>query len=175
MVQGIEPTLLTPQAFASTMADVDVGDRAPDFALPNQHGETVQLADLLDRPTVLFFYPGDFTFVCTREACDFRDNLGAFEAHGVNVVGVSTDPPDEHDRFREEYELGFDLLADEDGEVREAYDADGLLGTQRVTFVIDSEGTIRKRFRSPFHWSHVDEALEGVEETLTDSRPSGGS
>lgn len=145
------------------MADVDVGDRAPDFELLNQHGEPVRLAKLLDRPLVLFFYPGDFTFGCTREACDFRDNLGAFEAHGVNVVGISTDPPEKHERFREEHSLGFDLLADEDGEVREAYDAEGLLGTKRVTFVIDREGTVRERFRSPFHWSHVDEALETIE------------
>lgn len=145
------------------MADVDVGDQAPGFELPNQHGETVRLEELLDRPLVLFFYPGDFTLVCTKQACDFRDNLGAFEAHGVNVVGISTDPPDKHDKFREEYELGFDLLADVDGEVREAYDAEGLLGTKRVTFVIDTEGTIRERFHSPFHWSHVDEALETIE------------
>lgn len=145
------------------MADVDVGDPAPGFELPNQRGEPVRLDELLDRPVVLFFYPGDFTFVCTREACDFRDNLDAFEAHGVNVVGISTDPPEKHERFREEHSLGFDLLADEDGRVREAYDAEGLLGTKRVTFVIDPEGTVRKRFRSPFHWSHVDEALEAIE------------
>jgi peroxiredoxin Q/BCP len=157
------------------MADIDVGDRAPEFALPNHDGDTVELAELLDRPLVLFFYPGDFTLVCTKEVCDFQDNLAAFEAHGVNVVGVSTDPPEEHERFREEHGLGFDLLADVDGEVREAYGVDGLLGTQRVTFVVDEEGTVRKRFRSPFHWSHVEEALEGVEETLTNPEASGGS
>lgn len=145
------------------MADVDVGDRAPGFELPNQHGETVRLDELLDRPLVLFFYPGDFTLVCTKQACEFRDNLDAFEAHGVNVVGISTDPTEKHAKFRDEYELGFDLLADADGDVQEAYDAEGLLGTKRVTFVIDTEGTVRKRFRSPFHWSHVDEALEAIE------------
>lgn len=156
------------------MADPDVGDRAPEFALPNQDEDTVRLADLLDAPTVLFFYPGDFTLVCTREAREFRDNLDAFEERGVNVVGISTDPPDEHARFHDENDLGFDLLSDEDGEVRSAFGVEGWLGTQRVTFVVDRDGTIRKRYRSPFHWSHVPEALDGVEETLTSSSPSGG-
>jgi peroxiredoxin Q/BCP len=156
------------------MADVDVGDRAPDFELPNQDGDPVQLSDLLDEPLIVFFYPGDFTFICTREVCDFRDNIGQFDALGVNVVGISTDPPDEHERFRDEYEVGFDLLADVDGEVREAYDVDGLLGTQRVTFVIGGDGIVRKRFRSPFHWSHVDEALDTVEELDATPTPTGG-
>lgn len=158
------------------MADLDVGDPAPEFILPNQHGDEVSLSQLLERPTVLFFYPGDFTFGCTREACDFRDNLGTFERHGVNVVGISPDPPEEHADFREEYQLGFDLLADVDGEVREAYDAEGLLGTKRVTFLVDREGVIRERFRSPLYWSHVDNALEAIENELepTTSAESGG-
>lgn len=157
-----------------SMADPDVGDEAPEFALPNQEGEIVELADLLAEPTVLFFYPGDFTFVCTREVRSFRDNLDDFRERGVNVVGISTDPVEEHARFHEENGLGFDLLSDEDGEVRAAYGVDGWLGTQRVTFVLDREGTIRKRYRSPFHWSHVDEALAGIDETLTNQAASGG-
>lgn len=144
------------------MAGPDVGDRAPDFELPNQDGDLVRLDDLEGQPTVLFFYPGDFTPICTREACSFRDNFEAFRELDATVLGISTDPPDEHARFREEYDLEFDLLSDEDGDVCQAYGADGLLGTKRVTFVLDGRGIVRERFRSPFPGSHVDEALEAI-------------
>lgn len=155
--------LFNDEVGAGSMAEPDEGDPAPAFALPDQDERTVRLADLLDRPTVLFFYPGDFTFGCTREAKRFQDNLAAFQQRDVNLVGISTDPPGKHRRFREQYGLTFDLLSDVDGEARQAYGVEGLLGTQRVTFVIDEEGTIRRRYRSLFPGSHVDEALEAIQ------------
>lgn len=145
------------------MAKITEGDRAPAFALPNQDEQTVRLEDLLGRPTVMFFYPGDFTFGCTREAKKFQENFSSFRNRNVNLIGISTDPPKKHKRFREVYDLDFDLLSDVDGKVREAYGVKGLLGTQRVTFVIDAEGTIHRRYRSLFPGSHVTEALEEIQ------------
>lgn len=145
------------------MADPDVGDRAPAFELPNQDGDPVRLSDI-EGPLVVFFYPGDFTPICTREACSFRDSFEDFRDVDATVLGISNDSPDKHADFRDEYGLEFDLLSDEDGDVIEAYGVDGWIGTQRVTFVVDAEGVIRERFRSPLPGSHVDKALEAIAE-----------
>lgn len=146
------------------MAGPSEGDPAPPFALPNQDGEAVRVQDLAGAPAVLFFYPGDFTPVCTREACNFRDSMSAFRNLDARVLGVSNDPPGEHARFREEHGLDFDLLSDEDEEVIEAYGVSGLLGTQRVTFVLDGQGVVRRRIRWPLPGAHVDKALETLQE-----------
>jgi peroxiredoxin Q/BCP len=146
------------------MADHDVGDPAPEFALLNHTGETVRLGDRLGQPLVLYFYPGDFTPVCTREACQFQDELPAFDRLDAHVIGISSDPPHKHAEFRDEHDLEFELLSDEDGKVTEAYGVDGLLGTQRVTFVVDPEGVIVERVRWPLPGRHVSSALDAIEE-----------
>ena len=125
------------------------------------------LEELLDQPLVLYFYPSDFTPGCTREACQFRDELPAFEQEGAHVVGVSPDPPEEHARFKKEHDLPFPLLSDEDNEVANAYGVQGILRTKRVTFVIDQEGTIRARIKSLLPGKHVVEAREAVEALST--------
>lgn len=145
------------------MADPDVGDEAPGFELPNQDGDTVRLEDFEGQPLVVYFYPGDFTPVCTREACSFQEDLGAFEELDAAVVGISNDSVDDHARFRDEHGLAFDLLADEDGEAIEAYGVDGLLGTQRVTFVVDPDGVIAERLRWPLPGRHVSGAIDALE------------
>jgi peroxiredoxin Q/BCP len=147
------------------MADPDAGDPAPEFELANQDGETVRRSDLEGDPLVLFFYPKDHSPVCTREVCQFRDAFEDLRDLDATVVGVSQDPPDEHARFREEHDLPFDLLSDEDGEVAEAYGVDGFLATRRTTFVIDANGTIVDRTWSPLPGSHVKGALAALEET----------
>ena len=146
---------------------IDVGDPAPDFALPSDRGDTVRLSDLKGRRVVLFFYPKDDTPGCTKEACGFRDAVPAIEARDATVLGVSPDPVRSHERFRDKYGLNFPLLADEDHRVAEAYGAWGkkkmygreYYGILRSTFVIGTDGIIEKVFRKVKPAEHAEEIL----------------
>lgn len=125
------------------------GQPAPAFALPDQRGVTTSLADLIARgPQVLFFYPADFTPVCTAEACYYRDVAGELAALGARIVGVSGDPPDSHRRFDATHTLGLTLLSDTTGDTARAYKALGLFGflpfgRRRVTYLIGTDGLIK--------------------------------
>jgi thioredoxin-dependent peroxiredoxin len=122
-----------------------VDDTAPDFTLPDQDGKAVRLADLLAQGSVLlYFYPADFTPVCTREACAFGALEPELNRAGVTLVGVSPQDSASHARFRERYYLSFSLLADPEKQVIRAYDCAGLLGwgVSRVTYLIGNDGRI---------------------------------
>ncbi len=148
------------------MVGLKIGDRAPDFALPDAEGNTVTLSSLLEEgPVVLYFYPRDHTTVCTREACGFRDANDAFLEKGARVVGVSPDGAESHRSFRGKYDLPFQLLSDETGEAARAYGVGEVLGLLpgRATFVIDREGIVREVFESQIRAKkHVETALERV-------------
>lgn len=121
------------------------GDRAPDFALPDQDGKSRSLKDLLaGEALVLYFYPADFTPGCTREACDLRDLHTQILSAGLRVVGISPQSPDSHRRFRDEHSLPFTLLSDEDKRAVRDYGVDGPLGigVRRATFLIDRKGVV---------------------------------
>jgi peroxiredoxin Q/BCP len=151
------------------------GTSAPDFALPDQHGEMVKLSALRGRPVVLFFYPKDASPGCTAEACGFRDAHAAFVEAGAAVLGVSRDSVASHARFAAKHSLPYRLLSDVDGKVHQLYGVGKTLGIlpARVTFVIDSQGIIRHRFASQlFVGRHVKEALELVEALASRANPS---
>src|SRR5512136_313612 len=119
---------------------VKVGDQAPDFRLPNQSGDMVNLKDFNGKKiVVLYFYPKDFSSGCTTEACAFRDSYEVFKEAGAEVIGVSSQSVDSHKRFALANMLPFTLLSDENGKVRELYGATSAFGLMagRVTFVID--------------------------------------
>lgn len=129
---------------------LSVGDAAPDFTLASDTQGDVSLADLKGQKFVLYFYPKDMTPGCTKQACDFRDNLDTFAERGYAIYGVSPDPVERHAKFREKHDLNFPLLADTDHSVAEAYGVwrektnygrtyEGLV---RSTFFIDADGTI---------------------------------
>ncbi|HEY4025579.1 MAG TPA: peroxiredoxin [Candidatus Dormibacteraeota bacterium] len=147
---------------------VDIGDVAPDFTLPSQSGEQVRLHDVLRRgPVVLYFYPKDDTPGCTAEACSFRDSYEAFKDAGAEVVGVSSDSTDSHERFASRHRLPFILLADKGGAIRKRYGVRSTLGILpgRVTYVIDGDGVVRHVFSSQTNMQrHVDEALAALGE-----------
>jgi peroxiredoxin Q/BCP len=151
---------------------VKVGERAPDFALPDANGREVRLADFRGRPVVLYFYPKDDTPGCTKEACSFRDQYQDFRDAGAEVIGVSSDSSDSHRRFAERHRLPFTLLADQGGKVRKLYGVPATLGLLpgRVTFVIDAEGVVRHAFNSQLAATrHVGEALDVLRGTARHS------
>lgn len=129
-----------------------VGDRAPEFSLPNTYGNVITLSSLKGKRVVLYFYPRDNTPGCTKEACGFRDNYAQFQAKNTLIFGVSTDTAKSHLKFAEKFELPFPLLCDVDAQVATAYESYGkkkmmgkeYLGIFRNTFVIDAEGKIEK-------------------------------
>ena len=138
------------------------GDRAPEFELKAPGGRTVRLADFRGKTLVLYFYPKDETPVCTAEACSFRDAYQDFTDAGAEVVGVSADAVDSHERFAAHHRLPFTLASDPDNAARESYGVKSLLGLfpGRVTFVIDREGIVRNAFSSQIRYAtHVKEAL----------------
>ena len=143
---------------------IQAGDKAPDFTLPSQSGETVRLADRLGlRVVVLYFYPKDNTPGCTAEACAFRDSHEAFSDAGAEVIGVSSDGAQSHEKFASKHRLPFVLLSDSKGDVRKRYGVPATLGLLpgRVTYIIDREGVVRHVFNSQFRpTQHVSEALD---------------
>src|SRR5438067_13055543 len=107
------------------MPRLSPGDPAPDFTLPDADGKDVSLHDLRGRKVVLYFYPAALTPGCTKQACDFRDNLKALDKSGVDVVGISPDKPEKLAKFRKEHKLNFPLLSDPERTVLTAYGAYG--------------------------------------------------
>ncbi|HZP40947.1 MAG TPA: peroxiredoxin [Candidatus Binatia bacterium] len=148
------------------VAGPQVGDVAPDFALPDGTGRTVRLSDYRGkRPVVLYFYPKDDTPGCTKEACAFRDQYEDFTRAGAEVIGVSADSGESHARFASKYQLPFVLLTDRDGTVRKRYGVKPTLGVLpgRVTFVIDTDGVVRHVFNSQLRATqHVAEAIAAL-------------
>jgi peroxiredoxin Q/BCP len=146
------------------------GDKAPSFKLKTTSGGEIASADLRGRKFVLYFYPKDDTPGCTREACDFRDNLGRLRKEGVEVLGVSKDSLASHEKFRQKYGLPFDLLSDEGNVVARAYGAYGektmygkkVLGTIRSTYLIDENGRVEAVWSPVKVDGHVERVLEGV-------------
>jgi thioredoxin-dependent peroxiredoxin len=127
------------------MAKADVGDPAPDFDLPGTGEQRYSLADYRGRKLVLAFYPGDFTRVCTKQFCSYRDEGDRLDGIDAEVLGISPQSVRSHERFAGEKSLNVPLLADKDRAVAAAYGvAKGPL-VRRAIFVIDEQGTIRHR------------------------------
>ncbi len=132
------------------MARLKQGDAAPEFQLPDQHGQTVRLADFGGGKLLIYFYPKADTPGCTRQACSIRDSREELRDLGLAVVGISPDAPARQQKFDEKYNLSFPLLADPDHRVAEAYGAWGektlygkkSLGVIRSSFLIDAAGKI---------------------------------
>jgi peroxiredoxin Q/BCP len=144
-------------------AKIAEGALAPDFSLPSADGTEVSLSSFRGRKTVvLFFYPKDESYGCTKEACSFRDNYDVFTEAGAEVIGISADSRDSHKSFAANHSLPFLLLSDPDRKVAGMYKVGKTMGLLpgRVTFVIDREGVIRKIFSSQLNFGkHIDEAL----------------
>lgn len=154
---------------------LEIGQQAPDFTLKATTGEEVTLSNYRGQHVVLYFYPKDMTPGCTTEACDFRDHTDEFADLNTVILGVSPDPIEKHQKFTEKHGLPFLLLADEDHEVAEKYDAWKLkkmfgkeyMGIQRSTVIIDKDGHITKIWPKVKVKGHVEEALQYIKDNLS--------
>ena len=143
------------------------GDKAPAFKGKNQDGKAVKLGDFKGNKLALYFYPKDDTPGCTKQACSLRDGFAELKKAGIEVVGVSIDDEKSHQKFISKYELPFDLLADTDKSIVEAFGVWGeksmygkkYMGTHRKTFLIDEKGKIVKVFDKVKVSEHADEVL----------------
>jgi thioredoxin-dependent peroxiredoxin len=146
------------------------GDAAPDFALPDQHGRTVRLADYRGRKVLVYFYPEADTPGCTVQSCDLRDHRQDLATIGLDVVGISPDPPQKQLAFDRKYGLGFPLLADEDHAVATAWGTwvekhrggHTYLGILRSSFLVDEEGRIERAWSPVTPEDTVPNALAAV-------------
>jgi peroxiredoxin Q/BCP len=153
------------------MADwIEIGKKAPAFALTADDGRKVKLSDLKGSPVVLYFYPRDDTPGCTKEACAFRDRKADLEELGVKVLGVSPDTVESHVKFRDKFSLNFPLLADPDHAVAEKYGAwreknmygKKSMGVQRSTYLIDADGKVAKVWQRVQVDGHDEEVIAAV-------------
>jgi peroxiredoxin Q/BCP len=149
---------------------LEPGDVAPEFSLPDADGAVVSLSALRGQQVIVYFYPAAMTPGCTKEACDFRDNLGALARSGLTVLGVSHDPPDRLAKFRDKEGLNFPLLSDPGYQVHQAYGAYGAktlygkktVGVIRSTFVIDPAGKVARAYYNVKATGHVERLLKDL-------------
>jgi peroxiredoxin Q/BCP len=151
---------------------LETGDTAPDFTLPDQHGEELTLSALRGQTVVLYFYPRADTPGCTTQACGVRDRRADYQAAGVRVLGISPDSVDAVAKFAGKHDLEFTLLADADHEVAEQYGTWAekknygrtYWGVLRATFIIDADGTIVRVFPKVSPKTHDDQVLAALAE-----------
>ncbi|MBX3456965.1 MAG: thioredoxin-dependent thiol peroxidase [Candidatus Paracaedibacteraceae bacterium] len=149
---------------------INVGSQAPDFTLSSDADGIVTLSKLKGKKIVLYFYPKDNTSGCTKQACEFRDNLTSFNQKDVVILGVSKDPIKSHANFRTKQDLNFPLLSDESGEVCEKYGVwveksmygRKYMGIDRSTFLIDENGIVQKIWRKVKVTNHVVDVLKSL-------------
>ena len=152
------------------MTHLQEGDTAPDFRGTLSTGETVALSDYAGKKLVLYFYPKDDTPGCTAEACSLRDGYAELREQGYEILGVSPDPVAKHQKFINKYDLPFELIADEDQSVMQAYGVWGPKkfmgrtydGVHRVTFVIDEEGKVAKVITKVKTKDHAAQILDAM-------------
>jgi peroxiredoxin Q/BCP len=154
------------------MTRVREGDRAPDFELEGTGSRTYRLADYRGKGLIVAFYPGDFTPVCTKQFCSYRDDGDRIEGLGVPMLGISPQSVDSHERFVAEHRLNLPLLSDPDKRVARSYGVVGPGGfLRRSVFLIDAGGTIRYRQVALFGLQYQDVGdLEGAVERLSSAR-----
>lgn len=149
-----------------------IGDIAPTFSLPDKDNNKVSLSDYKGKWVILYFYPKDNTPGCTTEACDFSVNINDFQNLNADIIGISADSPESHEKFIQKYSLKVILLSDENHEVMEKYGAWQLkkmigiehMGVIRSTFIIDPEGKIAALWNGVSVKGHIKEVQEKLQE-----------
>jgi peroxiredoxin Q/BCP len=152
------------------MPKLEAGAKAPSFTLSDQDDKQVSLSDFAGQRVIVYFYPKDDTPGCTAEACQFNDNMAAFERAQVPVLGISPDKAATHQKFRAKYGLDFSLLSDPDHKVMERYGAWGektmygrtTTGVIRSTFLIDEKGKVARSWYNVKADGHAAKVLSEV-------------
>ncbi len=152
------------------MSKVVLNKKVPDFEAQATGGKTLRLSDLRGKHVILYFYPKDSTPGCTREGQDFRDHYAKVRRRGGIVLGVSRDSLKSHEKFKEKQQFPFDLIADTDEHLCQLFDVikmknmygKQVRGIERSTFLIDSEGVLRREWRGVKVAGHVEEVLEAL-------------
>ncbi len=147
---------------------IEVGEKAPDFVGKDQDEKKVKLSDYKGKKVALYFYPKDDTPGCTKQACSLRDGFSDLKKNNIEVIGVSADDKESHQKFIEKYDLPFILLADTDKDIINKYGVYGeknmygkkFMGIKRTTFLIDEEGKIKKIFKRVKTDEHAEEVLK---------------
>ena len=142
----------------------DIGDSAPNFTLTSTQGEVTLSKRLANGAVLLVFYPGDDTPVCTKQLCDYRDNLALFNGLGVQVIALNPQPIASHEKFARKHTLPFPVAADEGGKVCKLYGAAGLLGmTKRVLVLVGRDGRVQWRKTDfPIFYESADEIRDAI-------------
>jgi peroxiredoxin Q/BCP len=172
-LSGLAATLLAvgSVSMAQESKTPKVGEKAPLIEGKDQDGKTWKLADVVGKKIVLlYFYPKDDTPGCTKEACGFRDQIGDLKKENVEVIGVSFDSPDSHQKFISNYNLNFPLLADTDGKIADAYGVrmSGRNMARRVSFLIGLDGKIAHvtdTMKAETHLSEMKDAVEKLKKS----------
>jgi peroxiredoxin Q/BCP len=162
--RGAAMSIFTLLAGSARAAMPTAGQPAPAFTSVDQDGKAVSLADFKGKPVVLYFYPKDDTPGCTKEACSFRDGYAEIQATGAVILGVSADDAKSHKAFAEKFHLPFQLVADADHKIIDAYGVRmPVVGfAKRTTFIIDKSGVIRKVFEGVSPATHEPEVLAAL-------------
>lgn len=150
--------------------NLKIGDKAPNFELPDQRSASQKLTDFLGKKVLIYFYPRDFTPGCTKEACSIRDAYSNFKKLDTEVLGISKDTIGSHKKFADKYDLPFTLLADPDKKVLEKYGVwqekkflgKSYMGIARMSFLIDEKGRIIKIYKKVNPLFHVQEVLNDL-------------
>ncbi len=146
------------------------GDKAPDFNLPASGGKNIKLSDYKGQKVILYFYPKDDTSGCTKEACSFTENISSLNKLSVQVIGVSKDSVEKHEKFIKKYGLKFPLVSDEDGTLCAAYDTwvqksmygRKYMGIERATFLIDEKGKVQHVWEKVKVPGHTEEIIKVI-------------
>ena len=146
------------------------GDKAPDFKLPADDGKIYSLKDFKGKKLILYFYPKDMTSGCTKEACDFRDNINTISRKKAVIVGVSPDGIESHRKFKDKFSLPFLLLSDESRKMLQDYGVwkeksmygKKYMGVVRTTFIIDEKGRIAKIYENVKVPGHVEDVISSL-------------
>jgi peroxiredoxin Q/BCP len=153
------------------MASLSRGDKAPEFQGLNQKGEPVSLSGFKGKKLILYFYPKDNTPGCTAESCNLNDNYQWWLSKGYEVVGVSPDSVVSHQKFADKFQFGFNLVADPDQKILQAYGVWGeksmygkkYMGVMRTTFVINENGIIEEIFDKVETGNHTDQIIKALD------------
>ncbi len=146
---------------------LEIGSKAPDFSAEVNGGQKFKLSENLGKWLVLYFYPKDDSETCTKQACDFRDNMERITSVGANVIGVSPDGVKSHDKFSSKYKLNFQLIADESKEICNLYGVIGeksmfgkkYMGVIRTSYIIDPKGEIKMVYNNVGIKGHIDKII----------------